>query len=280
MLPAMDSLETSTLMPIGRFSRLTGLTVKALRHYDELGLLRPAAVDPETGYRSYSSDQVGRAEWIRTLRRLELPLDDIATILATDDPAVLKRLLVDHQRRTALRQVELKWILQRLQPLIDGKEPVMGTKAQALDPETERQLGVDLFNKTWTLMEKSDRTRDEDDEMIHCAHASAYHWLQVGTPANRSRSEWQCSRVHAILGQTEQAIHHARRCHELVEAHPDEMKDWDLPAAYEALARAHLVAGDLDEARRWATLGREATARIEDDDDRAVIEADFATIEV
>ena len=276
----MESLETTTLMPIGRFSRLTGLTVKALRHYDELGLLRPAAVDAGTGYRSYSSAQVARAEWIRTLRRLELPLDDVAAILATDDPVLLRRLLVDHQRRTAIRQTELRWILQRLQPLIDGKEPVMGTKAEALDAETERRLGVDLFNKTWTLMEKTDRTQDEDDEMIHCAHASAYHWLQVGTPANRSRSEWQCARVHAILGQVEQALYHARRCHELVEAHPEEMKDWDLPAAYEALARAHMVAGNLDEARTWAELGRAATARIADDDDRAVIEADFATISV
>jgi DNA-binding transcriptional MerR regulator len=276
----MESLETTSLMPIGRFSRITGLTVKALRHYDELGLLRPAAVDPETGYRSYSAQQVARAEWIRTLRRLELPLDDIATILATEDPAELKRLLVDHRRRTAERQVELKWILQRLQPLIDGKELVMGTKAEALDAETQRQLGIDLFNKTWTLMERDDRTPEEDDEMIHCAHASAYHWLQVGTAANRSRSEWQCSRAHAILGQAEQAVHHARRCREIVEANPDDMKDWDLPAAYEALARAYLVHGDPDEARTWASLGREATARIEDDDDRAVIEADFATIDV
>jgi DNA-binding transcriptional MerR regulator len=276
----MESLETSSLIAIGRFARITGLTVKALRHYDELGLLPPAAVDPETGYRSYSAEQVARAEWIRTLRRLELPLDDIATVLATDDPATVKRLLVEQQRRTAIRQVELKWILQRLQPLIDGKEPVMGTKADALDSETQRRLGVDLFNKTWTLMERENRTPEEDDEMIHCAHASAYHWQQVGTPANRSRSEWQCSRVHAILGQVDQAVYHALRCHELVQASPDEMKDWDLPAAYEALARAYLLKADLEEARRWAALGREATARIEDEDDRAVIEADFATIDV
>ena len=97
----MASLETVNLMSIGRFSRLTGLTVKALRHYDELGLLPPAAVDAETGYRSYSSAQVGRAEWIRTLRRLELPLDDIAVLLGTDDPAVVRRVLVEHRRRTA-----------------------------------------------------------------------------------------------------------------------------------------------------------------------------------
>ena len=274
----MDAVQNDQLMPIGRFARITGLTVKALRHYDELGLLRPASVDPETGYRFYATTQVARAEWIRTLRRLEVPLDDIASILAADDPATLKRLLADHQRRTAVRQAELKWILQRLQPLLDGKEPVMGTRAEALDPEAERQLGIDLFNKTWTLMEREDRTPDDDDEMIHCAHASAYHWRQVGTPANRSRSEWQCSRVHAILGQTEQALYHARRCLELVESNPEAMADWDLPAAYEALARANMVAGDAAATRRWYDLGVEATARVADPEERAVMEADFATI--
>src|SRR5581483_11905262 len=75
MLRAMESLDTRSLMPIGRFARLTGLSVKALRHYDELGLLPPAAVDPETGYRSYATAQVERAEAIRLLRQLELPLD-------------------------------------------------------------------------------------------------------------------------------------------------------------------------------------------------------------
>lgn len=259
-------------MQIGRFARLTGLTVKALRHYDELGLLRPAAVDPDTGYRSYAPEQVELAETIRQLRQLQLPLDEIATLLGTDDPAVHKRLLAGHQRRIAGRQVELRWIQQRLQSLIDEKEiPVID----------HRTLGADLFNRTWTLMEKEDRTPDETDEMIHCAHASAYHWFQVGTQANRSRSEWQCSRVHVVAGQFEQALYHARRCHELVEANADgSMEDWDLPGAYEALARAHLAVGDAAEAARWATLGREATARIADEDDRRVIEADFATIAI
>lgn len=155
----------------------------------------------------------------------------------------------------------------------------MGVHAEALDPETERRLGIDLFNKTWTLMEKTDRTREDDDEMLHCAHASAYHWLQVGTQANRARSEWQCSRVNAILEHADAALRHARRCLELVEAAPDEMAQFDLPGAYEALARAHMVGGDRDEARRWAELGRAATAKIEDDDDRAIMEADFATID-
>jgi DNA-binding transcriptional MerR regulator len=258
-------------MQIGRFARLTGLTVKALRHYDELGLLRPAGVDPESGYRSYEPEQAERAVTIRMLRQLEVPLDDIARVLDSDDPALQKRLLVDRQRRTAERQVQLTWIRQRLQSLIDEKET----------PVTDhRTLGVDLFNKTWTLMEKPTRTPEEDDEMIHCAHASAHHWQQVGTRANRARSEWQCSRVHAILGQAEQALYHARRCHEITTANEDgSMEDWDLAGAYEALARAHLTAGHREEAAHWAQLGREATAALADEDERKVFEADFATID-
>jgi len=276
----VESVETESLMPIGRFARQTGLTVKALRHYDELGLLRPAAVDAATGYRLYSARQAERAEGIRLLRRLEVPLDDIATLLASGDPAAVRRILVDHQRRTVLRSVHLKTILQGLQPLIDGKEPVMGTHAEALDAETERRLGIDLFNRTWTLMEKTDRTREDDDEMLHCAHASAYHWLRVGTQANRARSEWQCSRVNAILEHVDPALRHASRCLELVEGSPEEMEEFDLPAAYEALGRAYCVAGDRDEARRYVELGRAETAKIADEDDRAIMEADFATIPV
>jgi DNA-binding transcriptional MerR regulator len=274
----MTSLDSAQLLPIGRFARLTGLSVKALRHYDELGLLRPAGVDPDSGYRYYAAAQVERAETIRLLRRLELPLDDVSALLATDDPARMREVLQLHQLRTAQRSAELKAVLQRLQPLLDGKEPIMGTHAETLDADTHRRLGIDLFNKTWTVMEKSERSREEDDELIHMAHASAYHWLQVGTQANRARSEWQCSRVYAILGRAEPALDHARRCLELVEASPEAMEEFDLPAAYEALARAYSVAGDLAEAHRYVELGRSATARIADEDDRGIMEADFATI--
>ena len=278
MLGRMEPLETTQLMPIGRFSRLTGLTVKALRHYSELGLLRPASIDPDTGYRFYTAAQVPRAEAIRTLRRLEVPLDDISLLLVADDPAEVRRLLIDHQRRTALRSAELKAILQGLQPLIDGKDNVMGAPAEALDRDTHRRLGIDLFNKTWTLMEKEERTPHDDDEMLHCAHASAYHWLQVGTDANRARGEWQCSRVHAILEQPEGAIYHGARCLAIVQESPKAMEEFDLPAAYEALARAHAVAGLSDEASRYLELGKTEAAKIADEDDRAIIETDLSTI--
>lgn len=61
--------RTSTLVPIGRFSRLCGLTVKALRHYDEIGLLKPARVDGSTGYRYYSPSNYARPTQLRGSER-------------------------------------------------------------------------------------------------------------------------------------------------------------------------------------------------------------------
>ena len=269
-------METTTqLMSIGRFARLTGLTVKALRHYDDVGLLRPSSVDPESGYRLYSPDQVRRAEAIQRLRRLELPLDDVLTLLDTDDPEVLHRVLYAHQYRTSVRSVELKIVLQGLQPLLDGKEFVMDTPVETVD---HRRLGIDLFNKTWTLMEKEDRTQEETDEMLHCTHASAYHWMHAGTAANRARSEWQCSRVYTVLGRAEPALHHARRCLEICEANPDAVEGWDLPFAYEALARAYLTAGAPDQAATAEARARELAAAVGGEQDREMLESDLATL--
>jgi DNA-binding transcriptional MerR regulator len=263
-------LHTMQLMPIGRFSRLTGVGVKALRHYDDVGLLAPAAVDDETGYRFYSADQVDRAEAIRLLRRLDMPLEEIRSTLAAGDPATLRAALVSHQRQIATRDAELRASRVRLQRLIDGRETIMGMRSESLEAEEHRRLGIDLYNRTWTLMDSP------GDEMLHCAHASAYHWMQGGgTTANRARSEWLCSRVYSILGRPEPALQHARRCIELVESSPAEMEDWDIAGAHEALARAHLVAGDTEEARRNYELAREDTAQIANPEDRKHIEADL-----
>ncbi|HEY1565105.1 MAG TPA: hypothetical protein VGF72_10520 [Gaiellaceae bacterium] len=144
--------------------------------------------------------------------------------------------------------------------------------------DRERSLGIELFNRAWALMEKPDRSPEGDDELLHCAHASAYHWAQVGTIANRARSEWQCSRVYAVLGRAEPALHHAQRCVELCESAPDEMADFDLPFAFEAMARAYAVAGDEDAARDWLDRARSASEKIVDEDDRVLLESDLATI--
>ena len=147
-----------------------------------------------------------------------------------------------------------------------------------MTPEEERQLAVDLFNRAWTLMETGERTEEQDDELINTAHASAYHWTQVGTPANRARSEWQLSRAYTVLDRPEPALHHARRCLAYCEENPEAIEDWDLPYAHEALARAHALAGEADVAGRHAAAARELAAGVMGAEDREHLEADLGTL--
>ncbi len=94
------------LLPIGRFARIARLSIKALRHYDELGLLRPALVDPESGYRYYAVGQAIDAERIRLLRALEVPLEEIGALLRERDPDAVKARLGRHRQRIEARMEE------------------------------------------------------------------------------------------------------------------------------------------------------------------------------
>ena len=112
--------------------------------------------------------------------------------------------------------------------------------------------------------------------MIHAAHASRFLWEDIGEPVNHARGEWQVSRVYAVADRPEPALHHARRCLEIVEEHG--VGDFDLACAHEALARAHATAGEREAAERHAALGREAAARIEEADDRELVLSDLDTL--
>ena len=151
-----------------------------------------------------------------------------------------------------------------------------------LDPASHRRLGVALFNNAWTLIERSDRTAAETDEMIHVAHASRWHWARAegSTIANLAVGEWQCSRVYATLGRAEPAMWHARRCLAYTEAAvaAGEADDWNLPAAFEGMARALAASGDRVEARGWQARARAALAAVANPEDRQPIEQDLATL--
>jgi hypothetical protein len=139
-----------------------------------------------------------------------------------------------------------------------------------------RRLGVDLYNVAARLLAQAERTQDEDDLMVHVAHASAYHWRLAGEVKNFARSEWQCARVYAVLGHPEPALHHARRCLEWCGR--GEVEDWDLPFAHEALARAYAAAGDREAAERELELAHELGAAIADAGDREQLERELATL--
>jgi DNA-binding transcriptional MerR regulator len=84
---------------IGDFSRATHLTVKTLRHYHEIGLLEPAAVDPHIGYRRYTTEQLSIARVIRRFRDLDMPLDDIRAVLTAPDLPARNERIAHHLAR-------------------------------------------------------------------------------------------------------------------------------------------------------------------------------------
>ena len=86
----MSLTSTDELLSIGAFAGRSRLSLKALRLYDELGLLAPAHVDPDTGYRSYGAGQVDRARLIGLLRRLDMPLARIGRVLELDGAAAAR----------------------------------------------------------------------------------------------------------------------------------------------------------------------------------------------
>ena len=126
------------LVPIGRFSDMTRLTIKALRHYAEVGLLAPAHVDTSSGYRYYRLGQANRAEAIRILRSVDMPLDEIAEVLAADDPELIGKQLDRHRDRLAARLADDERRLRFLERLIARGEGVMPyeVKLKDISPQT------------------------------------------------------------------------------------------------------------------------------------------------
>ena len=81
---SINSTKFARLLSIGEFAAATQLSPKALRLYDEQGLLQPAKIDPASGYRYYGNDQVPTGRLIRTLRDMDLPLANVARVVAAD----------------------------------------------------------------------------------------------------------------------------------------------------------------------------------------------------
>lgn len=121
------------LVPIGRFSKMTRLSVKALRLYAENGLLPPDHIDPSSGYRYYSLGQANRAEAVRILRSVDMPLDEIRAILETDDPEQAHKQLAVHRERLAERLAAQERMLAYLESLIQRKEGVMPYDVQIME---------------------------------------------------------------------------------------------------------------------------------------------------
>ena len=141
-----------------------------------------------------------------------------------------------------------------------------------------RFFAAECFNRAWDLIDKPDRTPDEDEQMIRLSLASTWHWTQREdcTPTNLSVGYWQTARIYALLGQASNARRYGQLC--LAASQGEDILPFYLGYAYEALARAESVSGHADKVAEYLALAREAAARVPDPEARSALLADLESI--
>ncbi len=152
-------------------------------------------------------------------------------------------------------------------------------RSRVEERDMHRWFGVELNNEVWSLLDDGispQSPQDDKDLVLYGAYAAARHWRECGTVANVARAEHAIARAATAVGLPDVALRHARRCLELVEAHPEAMADWDAPFAHEALARALAAAGDLAGGAEHRQTAVRLTAAVADPGDREVLQAELA----
>ena len=137
-------------------------------------------------------------------------------------------------------------------------------------------FAIEAFNGAWELIEKPDRTPDDDAEMLQRAVASRWHWGFVGGPAQLVTGDWQIAHVASLLGLGQLAWMYANRALAMAEANG--FTDFGRASVLEGMARAAAVYGDAAAHAKYYELAKEAIDAIEEDGERAVIASQFATV--
>lgn len=129
------------------------------------------------------------------------------------------------------------------------------------------------FNETWDYIDKVNRTKEDKLNMIHLSHASRYHWGLIGEAIHFERGEWLISKVYYTLGMKEQALYHAQACLEICEE--NQIEDFDIAFAYEAMANAYKLFNDQDKVSLFREKAFECLPNISEEEDRAYTELEL-----
>lgn len=157
------------LLTIGRFAHLSGLSVHTLRHYHDVGLLIPAGVAPDTGYRRYQREQIGLARLIASLRWIDLPIDRIRAITEPGAaPEAAAAILRDHhetlkrgQRLTADRLRDTERLLER--GITMPAQPARVRPVQLKISVTDADKAADFYRAAFGMRHEIVRRTEEQE---------------------------------------------------------------------------------------------------------------------
>ena len=158
-------------LAIGDFSRMTHLSVKALRHYHDVGLLTPAEIDPVSGYRFYEPGQLPAAQVIRRFRDLGMPLDEIKEVLQAPDVAARNEVIVAHLQRMESQLAVTQSVVASLRSLLDRPPAPVAVEHRSVGPV--RALAIRGPVSLPKLDEWLDAAQRELDAALAAAGASA-----------------------------------------------------------------------------------------------------------
>ncbi len=169
--------------------------------------------------------------------------------------------------------VSVLLLLVMITPVSRAEESDAGAESKCAEAQCHKKFAIECNNEVWGLLTRESRTEQEDENMIHAAHASHYHWSKIGKPINIQRGYWLISHVYAVLNKPDQALHHAKKCLSLTEKHG--FVDFDMAYAYEAMARANAAAGNESEATKYLKMARDAAEKIKVEEDRQLFNSDL-----
>jgi hypothetical protein len=109
-------------------------------------------------------------------------------------------------------------------------------------------FAVELNNRAWDLIEATERSPEETDELIDAAHGACLHWRAVGAPQNALRAECLLSTAYALAGLAESAVHHAEKCLRLSGQVGGDQIAFDLASVHGCASNAYSCCGDLENA--------------------------------
>lgn len=141
-----------------------------------------------------------------------------------------------------------------------------------------KYFSANCFNRAWDLLDKNDRTPQEDEEMIRLSLTSHYHWTQREdfTDTKASIGFWQIARIYAVIGQAENAARYGQLC--LEASQKEGVAPFYQGYAYEALARAAAAAGDKNKMQSYLEKANQTAGGIKDADEKDMLLADLKTI--
>jgi DNA-binding transcriptional MerR regulator len=161
--------EADQQLSIGRFAGLTGISANTLRRYDEAGLLSPAVTDPDSGYRLYAIEQLDAGILIRLLRDLDVPLDEVRTLMATGGTGDVKAVLAHHRGRIVERYAELERILARIDIALNAERGLLPYEVELVDLKPQ-----------WAVSHRTTTTRPQLDATLDRCLAALDKALTAG----------------------------------------------------------------------------------------------------